>query len=211
MAGNAKPNIVKAEVTPTVLGGQVGSGSSIYNLFDGNLNNYCSFGWFAYYYIDLLIPHDCNIWRYGNSSTRTLAILKYNGSSYIDVSARYQQPTYVSSTWQKIVSKLPAGQYRFLRNIYDTINEYEWYLEEATTPRYLIKQNDKYYSIKDNTLTLLGIPTDDTLKQSWFETYGIENFKGSLKTALLTPDSSGNKLIDSLDSKFEVRMMKAKG
>lgn len=51
---------------------------------------------------------------------------------------------------------------------------------------------------------LLGIPTDDTQKEEWFNTYGVDD----LKDALLTPDTNGNKLIDSLDSQFEIRMMK---
>lgn len=77
---------------------------------------------------------------------------------------------------------------------------------EINSSKYLIKQNNQYYSIKDNILTLLGIPTDDAQKEQWFDDYGVED----LKDALLTPDTNGNKLIDSLDNQFEVRMMKAK-
>lgn len=74
--------------------------------------------------------------------------------------------------------------------------------------KFLIKQNSQYYSIKDNVLTELGTPTDDTQKEQWFNYYGVDD----LKTALLTPDSSGNKLIDKIDidDKFQIRMMKAK-
>lgn len=72
--------------------------------------------------------------------------------------------------------------------------------------KYLIKQDEQYYSVKDNTLTSLGIPTDDIQKQQWFDDYGVED----LKDALLTPDTNGNKLIDSLDNQFEIRMMKEK-
>lgn len=67
----------------------------------------------------------------------------------------------------------------------------------------LIKQNNQYYSIKDNTLALLGIPADDTQKEEWFNTYGVDD----LKEALLTPDENGNKLIDSLNIQFQIRMM----
>lgn len=72
--------------------------------------------------------------------------------------------------------------------------------------KYLIKQGDNYYSIKDNQLTQLGTPTDDTQKEQWFNDYGVED----LKEALLIPDANGNKLIDSLNDQFEIRMMKAK-
>lgn len=80
-------------------------------------------------------------------------------------------------------------------------------IKELAPYKFLIKQNNQYYSVKDSTLTLLGAPTDDTQKEQWFYDYGVDD----LKTALLTPDSSGNKLIDSLDSKFEIRMAKLKG
>lgn len=72
--------------------------------------------------------------------------------------------------------------------------------------KYLIKQGDNYYSIKDNQLTQLGVPIDDTQKEEWFNDYGVED----LKEALLIPDTNGNKLIDSLNDQFEIRMMKAK-
>ncbi|MBV4450623.1 hypothetical protein KM792_13305 [Clostridium tyrobutyricum] len=76
-------------------------------------------------------------------------------------------------------------------------------IEEVNNNKYLIKQDNKYYSIKDNTLTELGIPIDDVQKEQWFNDYGIDD----LKEALLTYDENGEKLIDSLDDKFEVRMM----
>ena len=72
--------------------------------------------------------------------------------------------------------------------------------------KYLIKQGDNYYSIQNSALTQLGTPTDDTQKKQWFNDYGVDDLKG----ALLTPDENGNKLIDSLNSQFEIRMMKAK-
>lgn len=72
--------------------------------------------------------------------------------------------------------------------------------------KYLIMKNNQYYSVKDNSLTLLGIPTDDTQKEQWFNDYGVD----ALKAALLIPQSDGSKLIDKLDDKFEIRMMKTK-
>ncbi|WP_368488363.1 hypothetical protein [Clostridium sp. BJN0013] len=72
--------------------------------------------------------------------------------------------------------------------------------------KYLIKQSDKYFSMKDNVLIELSLPTDDIQKQQWFNNYGVDD----LKNTLLTPDENGNKLIDSLNSQFEIRMMGAK-
>ncbi|MFC0905915.1 hypothetical protein ACFHWD_14660 [Clostridium sp. MT-14] len=74
---------------------------------------------------------------------------------------------------------------------------------EKSPNKYLIMQNNEYYSLKDNALTELGIPTDNTQKEEWFNDYGVDD----LKLALLTPDEGGNKLINSLDNQFEVRMM----
>ncbi|CAB1242776.1 hypothetical protein CLOSBL3_10561 [Clostridiaceae bacterium BL-3] len=80
---------------------------------------------------------------------------------------------------------------------------YEIKMYSALLNKYLIRQNNQYYSIKNSMLTELGIPADDTQKEEWFNTYGVDG----LKEALLTPDENGNKLIDALDDKFEVRMM----
>ncbi|APM41410.1 GLUG motif-containing protein [Clostridium kluyveri] len=90
-----------------------------------------------------------------------------------------------------------------------------WKLKEGEYPKlwfekppnkYLIMRDNQYYSIQNNILTLLGTPTDDTQKEELFNNYGVED----LKEALLTPDANGNKLIDSLNDQFEIRMMKAK-
>ncbi|MEY8002034.1 SPRY domain-containing protein, partial [Clostridium sp. Mt-5] len=78
---------------------------------------------------------------------------------------------------------------------------YKSYDENQTTPNFLIMQNNKYYSAKNNILTNLGAPTDDTQKEQWFSDYGV----GDLKESLLTPREDGSKLIDSLDNQFEVR------
>ncbi|WP_039652301.1 hypothetical protein [Clostridium tyrobutyricum] len=71
------------------------------------------------------------------------------------------------------------------------------------TYKYLIKQNSQYYSIKDNMLKLLGLPTDDLQKEQWFNDYGV----ASLKKSLLTTDENNIRLIEKLDDNFEVRMI----
>lgn len=79
-----------------------------------------------------------------------------------------------------------------------------WF-EEAPA-KFLIMQNNEYYSIQNNVLTELGIPMDDGQKKEWFSHYGVDD----LKEALLISDENGNKLIDSLENKFKVRMMRPK-
>lgn len=219
MAGTAKPNIIGLgkEVNSSIIGssGLIGYASG---LFDGaqvdqwNSSQVCYWNGidFPGCYMELLIPRMCNIWRSGTTSwidhRSPFIILKYKGSSYVDVTSLYPQTvTAINNTkWEKTISNLPAGQYRFSTS--GRRLDSEWYLEEVNINKYLIKQGDNYYSIKDNTITQLGAPTDDTQKEQWFDDYGVED----LKDALLTPDTNGNKLIDSLDNQFEVRMMKAK-
>ncbi|MBV4417285.1 hypothetical protein [Clostridium tyrobutyricum] len=79
------------------------------------------------------------------------------------------------------------------------------YIDMVTiyTYKYLIKQNSQYYSIKDNMLKLLGLPTDDAQKEQWFNDYGV----ASLKKSLLTTDENNIRLIEKLDDNFEVRMI----
>lgn len=77
---------------------------------------------------------------------------------------------------------------------------------DGNVSHFLIKQNNQYYSVRDNSLILLGAPADDAQKQQWFNDNGVDD----LKAALLTPQSDGSKLIDKLDDKFEIRMMKPK-
>ncbi|MFC0903931.1 hypothetical protein ACFHWD_04395 [Clostridium sp. MT-14] len=90
-----------------------------------------------------------------------------------------------------------------------------WILKDGEYPKlwfekphskFLIKQSNEYYSVQNNTLTKLGTPTDDTQLEQWFNDYGVDD----LNTALLTPDANGNKLINSLDDQFQIRMMKFK-
>ncbi|ADK16158.1 hypothetical protein [Clostridium ljungdahlii] len=216
MAGTVKPNIVGLgkEVTPTIIG-TYGIATAT-GLFDGAQpdswvsNGVCYWG-SVDYYIELLIPKKCNIWRSGINSFSNMcapfSIIKKNDSGgYDDVTSLYSQTlTQIGNTqWEKTIINLLPGQYRFVST--GKRIDSEWYLEEVNTNKFLIKQGTQYYSIKNNVLTLLGLPTDDTQKEKWFNDNGVDD----LKTALLTPQSDGSKLIDKLDEKFEIRMMKPK-
>lgn len=77
--------------------------------------------------------------------------------------------------------------------------------------KFLIKQGDKYYSIKDNPVTLLGIPIDENQKEQWFNDYGaddlkevllkdnnIQNFKSNSKTLI-----EGKLFTFNLDNNFK--------
>lgn len=217
MAGSAKPSVVNlgSEVFPTIIASNTEWGGA-QGLFDGitsaGSSSVC-YWWKNTESIELLIPNECNIWRCGSSYVGTqycnpLTILKYNGSTYDDVTSLYPQTvTFINYTqWEKTINNLKPGQYKFvgLPGGNKARADSEWYLEAIN--KFLIKQNDQYYSVKDSKLTLLGIPTDDTQKEEWFNDYGVDD----LKEALLTPNENGNKLVDSLNNQFEIRIMKAK-
>ncbi len=162
MAGNAKPNIVglKKEATYTVLNIQSISGSggtsSNCGLFDGTTPNEWDTAHVMYWkgttdYIEIIINQKCNIWRCGTTTwandDNSLTIMKWNGSSYDDVTSQYSQTltTINNMQWEKTISDLPAGQYKFERGTGYRIDS-EWYLERLNN--FLIKQNNQYYSIK---------------------------------------------------------------
>ena len=47
---------------------------------------------------------------------------------------------------------------------------------EKILPKYLIKQNNQYYTLQENgSLYLLGVPEDNTQLENWFNNYGISN------------------------------------
>jgi hypothetical protein len=205
MSGTLIPSVsnLGKEIIPTII-----SSNTMYagapGLWDGKAGNtgVSTYWYSSSHYIEIDIPNICNIYRLGyNVNKAPLTILKYNGTSYDDVTSLYPQTLEVTSAlWEKTISKLPAGRYKFQGGNGLRVDN-EWYLEKINY--YLIMQQGKYYSVKDNQITELGIPTDNTQKQQWFNDYGVND----LKEALLTSDTNGNKLIDSLDDKFEVRMM----
>jgi hypothetical protein len=203
MSGSLIPNVSGKEIIPTIISSNADYGGAA-ALWDGKAGNtsVSTYWHSSSHYIEIDIPNICNIYRLGyNGNKAPLTILKYNGTSYDDVTSLYPQTLEVTSAlWEKTISKLPAGRYKFQGGNGLRVDN-EWYLEKINY--YLIMQQGKYYSVKDNQITELGIPTDNTQKQQWFNDYGVND----LKEALLTSDTNGNKLIDSLDDKFEVRMM----
>lgn len=180
----------------------------IFNLINSTYWNLSS-------YIDLQISKLVNIWVYGGTWPQPmrarLNIQKYNEVSRLydaDITSEHLIDNGAGGEWHKSIINLSPGKYRFICQIYNgSRTDLEWYLEEVNNNKYLIKQDNMYYSIKDNILTELGTSTDDTQKEEWFNDYGVDD----LKEALLTPDENGKKMIDSLGDKFEVRIMVSKG
>jgi hypothetical protein len=162
------------------------------------------------------IPYDPNyyadnFWRTGANVGSFVLLGSNDGVNFIELDSEIISQDYwkSNSIFEKRIENI--NQYLYYRIRIDStanlnggyvqIGELNLSYEEQF--RYLIKQDDNYYSIQNNVLTLLGTPTDDTQKEQWFNDYGIYD----LREALLTLDENGKKLIDSLEDKFEVRMM----
>ncbi|MFC0903685.1 hypothetical protein ACFHWD_03150 [Clostridium sp. MT-14] len=68
---------------------------------------------------------------------------------------------------------------------------------EFSSLKYLVKQQDKYYMIKDENLIELGIPTDNIQLEQWFNDYGVDDLNQlCTKYSTETIVSSGETLGD---------------
>lgn len=175
MAGVAKPSVanIGREASYTVIGvsGSQGSGGTVSScgLFDGTTPDAYSVASVMYWetagnYVEIDITSTkVNIWRSGTTSwpsyTRTLTIKKWNGSAYDDVTSMYPQTATSATTngkWEKTISNLPKGRYRFERDPNATNATYridsEWYIENVANNKFLISSNGEYQSIRNRTV-----------------------------------------------------------
>lgn len=163
-AGNAKPEGVGREVEYEVLdvkgSNQSGGTPEKCGLFDGiQVDEWSTppvMYWYdSNYYLEINIKEDCNIWRSGTSGWRnhngSLNILKWDGSKYNNITSTIKQTLneITHEQWEKTISNLPAGRYRFEYGTGYRIDS-EWYLEAVNeTP------------VKDNTLKVVLEPKEE--------------------------------------------------
>lgn len=163
MAGMCKPYNYLIEASYTVnsfvssTNGSSENGDSC-GLFDGSRsggwNLPQSFYWSSNgHYLDITINDDCKIWRSGDNSyyvdyESKLKIEEFVNNEWIDItSSIYQKETAIkASEWDTYISYLPAGRYKFSFNAGYRLDS-EWFIEKL--PLYILKQDGKYYSIKD--------------------------------------------------------------
>lgn len=163
-AGNAKPEGVGREVEYEILDvkGDQGSGGTEKNcgLFDGTQVDQWNTSKVMYWcgtvnYLEINIKEDCNIWRSGTSGwsnhNGSLNILKWDGSKYNDITSTIKQTLneVTHEQWEKTISNLPAGRYKFEYGTGYRIDS-EWYLEAVneTLP-------------KENTLKVVLEPKEE--------------------------------------------------
>ena len=178
MAKDLKPNVIGLgrEVTPTDVKGTGYYASSAVNLFDGiiDTNNPMSNAYYwssaidhNLYYVEFTISSEVNVWRcphptYLDSGLQAnaLKIYKKENDVFVDISSQYNQvvTTLGSNEWEKTISNLKPGTYRFLipLSYSGTVSRIdgEWYLEKCTKSTYLIKKDDMYYNIEDTTFDI---------------------------------------------------------
>lgn len=204
MAGLAKPNGVKREVVPFDISGGGGYGSVASNLFDGKIGGFdTAFEWNnSTSYVNFSTSKPFNIWRspssgYETYQTSPLLILKYNEntSAYINITSQYTQIRTVIKygEWEKTISNLPAGKYKFGYN--GTLVDSEWYLESAINSIFLIQNGTDLCNTDGNVLSIIGsLPyTKDK-----FSTYGMDD------TSLINP-SIINKISNQ---KYNIALLK---
>ncbi|EPY2304972.1 hypothetical protein ACXATD_000596 [Clostridium sporogenes] len=181
MAGIAKPNIEKlgkeAKYKVISIKASSGSGGTLEKcgLFDGITSNAWNtpevFYWNEDYDYHLeidILSDNINIWRSGtanfSSYCNPLIIYKWDENDYVDVSNLYKQTTSAikNGEWEKTIYDLPKGRYKFTNNKKLRLDS-EWYIEEIKNNKYLLKQNNNYYSINNNYIDLGKINNSEDL------------------------------------------------
>lgn len=155
----------KAKFKILSLNASQGSGGTVENcgLFDSKIdsswNSSDMFYWQNYNnYIEIQIFEKCNIWRFGCSwddRYGELQILqKQDNGEFLDVTERYSIPTTdIKHSWEMFVKNLPKGIYKFIGGYEKRSNssyrlDAEWFIEKVFNIKCIIKQDNKFYSIK---------------------------------------------------------------
>lgn len=194
-AGNAKPEGVGREVEYEVLDvkGYGNSGGTVKGcaLFDGRQEDQWNSPEVMHWcddnqYLEINIKEDCNIWRSGTLSWMNhiglLKISKWNGLNYNDITATISQTVTLTnnSNWEKTISKLPAGQYKFEYGTGYRIDS-EWYLEAVNET--LPKENTLKVVLEPKEELQLSVADDlsENAKLNWV----------SLEPEVATVDANG--------------------
>lgn len=151
MAGTSKPNVEElgqeAQYNVLSYNNSNGNTSGICGLFDGKdtqILDETNFYWYMEekYYVEIeILSESVNIWKigYGSPYIAPLKIYKYNDSTsqYENITSQITQTLVAGKgEWEKFISNLPKGKYKFCGNP-DVGGSYrldsEWYIEESDT------------------------------------------------------------------------------
>lgn len=212
MAGSSKPNIngLKKEASYKVLNGN-SNGQQINQcgLFNENTPNEWNtknvFYWYSSSdYLEIEINNDCNIYRSGTYSWATytgeLSILKFKNGEYIDITEFIEQKIspITNEEWEKTIFNLKKGRYKFVLKDTKYRIDSEWYIENIHNFKYLIKQNNEYYSL-ESSLCKLGQPQNNEELEQWYKEHGIDDLD-----ILCTDENLVKSIKKEIGSKFQV-------
>jgi len=150
------------------------------------------------YHFDFECFYDINIYGYysyysttvGNSINKKIILCDYDNPDTI-IQTSYT-PNSTANQWFKMFSNIPKGKYIIkTENIGSPNRPYittkEWYIENISK-KYLLKQNNQYYTIKSdfykngNYEFITELEGKEILTQADFETYGIDDLNLLTKT-----------------------------
>ncbi|WP_460285722.1 hypothetical protein [Clostridium sporogenes] len=181
----------KKEVIPTVLNHKTEASSRFVNshtaLFDKDYNTGVLFN--AAYgdnEIEFKIDKKCKLYSYGTifsdaggNTNQPMEIQKLKDSGVYEIIDSTNSTN--GHNWVILVEELEPGTYKFKAK-YPRYQGYrQWYFESINTNKFLLKQNNQYYTLKsefyknDTYEPIKELQGKESLTQSHFETYGIDD------------------------------------
>lgn len=176
MAGLARPSGVGNEADYTLISGSSDKFQTGAGLFDGTqVNEWDSDNVFYWQetgdYVEIEVTsYTFNIWRSGTTTwsdkNSSLTIQKWDTDtlSYVDVTANYTQTiTVINETqWEKYISGLPSGKYKFSQIVNGGRIDSEWYLE-AKEIKHLFEDGSDIKKWDSSWVTVGSSPVTETM------------------------------------------------
>ena len=238
MAGIAKPNEegLGGEITNYIINDyRLINNTTPQQLFDGVIGT-TQWGknpsWAYFYsadleYIDITVPYGFNLWVHHTLDypdvISKLKIQKYVNSNWIDFG--YEKNS-SDMSWTKTCENLQAGRYKFIST--GPRVDSEWYIENTNKAKYLLKQNDQFYTFNGTNIVKSPYQAldEDNFKTNGFydpalisQTVWDNTFpdKTELKLLMWTDDTTKTntsmvyntdnyKIIDKLADDFIIKM-----
>ena len=217
MAGTSKPNVEElgqeAQYNVLSYNNSNGNTSGICGLFDGKdtqILDETNFYWYMEekYYVEIeILSESVNIWKigYGSPYIAPLKIYKYNDSTsqYENITSQITQTLVAGKgEWEKFISNLPKGKYKFCGNPDVGVSyrlDSEWYIEESDTST-KINMDVKDFPVKIGDETVLT--EDDILSYAEELTNGEKQLLVSekLKKIYVTDGQGGMTELSSSSS-----------
>ncbi|WP_282806501.1 discoidin domain-containing protein [Clostridium tetani] len=196
MAGNTKPPIYNLGKEGKVVFIEYDSSSGrdhIDTLLDGRLDKHGSYGVLLSSYgarhIIFSLEQDSNLWCYGQYYRDSGGSTSQPVTIYKEVNGEWKvfknEAKTENDKWYMLCGEMSKGKYKI-----ETTGRYtmftEWYTENLERYKFLVKQNNKYYSInpeyyKDEQYQSLSLKSEEYPNNNDFNKYGFNNLNELLK------------------------------